>query len=488
MPTQQNRAPDSYQTVRSQFVREAVSRSSNALLKDEDFLNNIIESIKNKHLSDSRQFIMKRAGTAVQIASVAASEVRGMFYWDDQDMLFYAVGTDIWSYNFNTQVNTQFAAAFTTTTGDVGFCEFLYDTNVVNIIATDGTSLHQITVGLVLTTCAAPDLPAATLPYPVFLDGYLFLAKAESAEVFNSDLNDPFLWTPGNIIVAEMRADLVQRIAILNNYLVVFGTNSIEYFWDAGNATGSPLQRNDTPIKLNSFLGGFAQHGNEIYFIGENNAGQPEVYRLKDFKLEELANYTVSRYLNTVTDTLATWEGAIVTCQGHAVYLVVAGQVTYACDTETKTWTRWAYQQQTGFYIAHSARATTQALRRSVFALKGNSSSIYYISDTLTQDSGVNFTFRIVTEADNFGSLNRKTMSRFSLIGDQTPDTSYASVSWTDDDYQTYSTPVLVNMRQDLSSIYRLGWFRQRAFKIEYTDAYQFRLQNFEVDINKGIT
>lgn len=477
----------SYQTHRVQLIRDATSRTNNTSLKDEDFLNCTFESIKNRSLNDNRQFVMKRAGSGIQNTSVAAAEVRGMYYWDDKDKLYYCVAGLIYIYNF-LDGTTSNVSAFSTTTGEVGFTEYLYDDNTVVIIATDGTSLVRITDAGVLTTCVDADLPVPHLPFPVFLDGYLFLAKAASADVYNSDLNDPFAWTPGNVIVAEMRADLIQRICVLNNYLLVFGTRSIEYFWDAGTATGSPLQRNDTPIKLNLYLGGFAQYGNEIYFIGEKVAGQPEVFRLVDFKLEELANYTVSRYLNTVTESVDTWEGAILTCQGHAIYLLSAGDYTYACDVENKFWTRWAWQNTQTFPIAHSARATTGTQRRSVFALKGADSTIYYLSDSLYQDVGVNFTYRIVTEAADFGNLNRKSMGRFALIGDRPSTDSYYSVYWSDDDYQTYQGPRVVNMNQDIPSTYRLGSFRQRVFKIEYTDNFPFRIQKYEVDINKGIS
>lgn len=486
--SEQTQDQNSYQTHRVQFVRDATSRSNNTSLKDEDFLNCVFESIKNRQLDDNRQFIMKRAGAGLQIASVVASEVRGMYYWDDQDKLLYATNNVVYMYDFNTATNTLLSGTFTTTTGEVGFSEYLYDTNQVVIIMTDGTTLKQVTSAGVVTVCADADLPVPHLPFPVFLDGYLFLAKKDSADIYNSDLNDPFAWTPGNVIVAEMRADLLQRICILNNYLVAFGTRSIEYFWDAGNATGSPMQRNDTPIKLNLYLGGFAQYGNDIYFLGENLSGQPEVFRLSDFKLEGLANYTVSRYLNTVTESIDNWEGAIVTCQGHAIYLVSAGDFTYACDVENKFWTRWSWQNTNSFPVAHSARATTLTQRRSVFALKGATSAIYYLSDSLYQDVGVNFTYRIVTEAADFGTLNRKMMGRFSLVGDRPSANSNFNLYWSDDDYQSYTGPRVINMNQDLPSTYRLGQFRQRIFKIEYIDNYPFRVQRYEVDVNKGIS
>lgn len=485
--SEQTRERGSYQTHRVQFLREITSRTDNTSLKDEDFLNCIFEPVKNRALDDNRHFIMKRAGCEVLIASVAASEIRGMHFWDDENKLVYSVSDDLYIYDFDTASSTTVNGVFASTSGEVNFTEYLYDTGVVVLVFTDGTTLNLLDTANVVTPVADPNLPSPHLPYPVFLDGYLFLAKVGTADVYNSNLNDPTTWTPGDFIAAEMRPDLVRRIAILNNYLVVLGTTSIEYFWDAANATGSPLQRNDTPIKLNRYIGGFAQHANDLLFIGENKLGQPSVFMLRDFKIEELAYNTVARYLNTISSSSATWKGTVISAQGHALYLLVAGDTTYACDLETRFWSRWAFQQESDFPAILSERVTTNTQRNTCFALAGNNSTIYKMSDTLFQDAGVNFTFRIVTESLDFGNLNRKTMGRFCLIGDRPPADSNVTVSWSDDDYQTYSTPRTINMNTDLPSTYRLGHFRQRNFKLEYTDNYPFRLQRYEVDINKGI-
>jgi len=38
----------------------------------------------------------------------------------------------------------------------------------------------------------------------------------------------------------------------------------------------------------------------------------------------------------------------------------------------------------------------------------------------------------------------------------------------------------------EINGVY--GWFRQRIFKFTYTDNYPMRIQDIEVDINKGTT
>ena len=72
------------------------------------------------------------------------------------------------------------------------------------------------------------------------------------------------------------------------------------------------------------------------------------------------------------------------------------------------------------------------------------------------------------------------------VIGDTPSAATNMSVQWSDDDYTTFNTARLVNLKQDLACLRQLGSFRQRIFKFTYTDNYPLRIQDIEVDINKG--
>ena len=84
--------------------------------------------------------------------------------------------------------------------------------------------------------------------------------------------------------------------------------------------------------------------------------------------------------------------------------------------------------------------------------------------------------------------MNRKFWYRLTIWADRPTASSNMSVSWSDDDYQTFNTPITVDLNQDISCIYRLGQARQRAFKFTYTDNYPMRLKQVEVDINMAGT
>ncbi len=482
-----NRTPteDTFSSQEVQLTREITSRDGGVSGKDEDLLNVFIEPVRNKAAEDKRHFVTKRPGSNQQIASVAAESVRGMFFWPDQNKLFYAVNNDLYVYNVNTAVSTTLSNVFSTTTGIVGFCLFLYDNNTSVVIATDGTTLNKIDSTNTVTACVDADMPVHQ-PYPVFLDGYLFVAKASSADIYNSNLNDPMLWTSGDFISAEMEGDYVTRITKVNNYLVAMGSSSIEYFWDSGEPSGSPLSRNDTPIKINTYLGGFAQYGNILYYIGADEGGSPDVYRLKDFKIDAVGTPTISRYLAVSATGTATWNGAIVSGSGHTFYAVNDGGTrTYVFDVDTDLWARWAFKTESIFNVNHAVSIKSTTNIYSFFSISGDS-AVYKINAGLYQDAGTTFSCVVTTEADSFGTLNRKTMSQVAFIGDRPATDANLLIQWSDDDYQSYNTGVSINLKQDYPVVRRLGWFRQRIFKLTFAANEMFRAQGLEVKINKG--
>ena len=474
-----------YQTKQIRLVRELNSRGTNAN-KDEDYVNFYPEQIKNRNTKENELYLVKRDGSTEFIASVASSSVRGLFFWEKENQLFVAVSDDIYIYNATTGIlATTLSAAFGTTTGHVGFCEFLYDDGSVKVVATDGTTLQTIDSSGTRVAGADIDQPGH-LPYPVFLDGYLFIIASGTADIYNSDLNDPLAYTSGNFITAEMLPDQATWISRLNNYLIVAGNQSIEYFWDAAIATGSPLQRNDTPIKLSGLLSGMATIGNRMFIIGSHNESQPDVFMLEDLKMTPVGTEAIRRHLATINFSgVETIKASIVSRAGHDLYVFNTGSACYAYDIESKLWARWAWQTESSFDLENSVNAAAGDGYKTFFSLSGDS-AVYRFDPSLYQDNGTTFPAIVVTDNEEFDSYNQKTMHRFTLWADKPTASATGTLQWSDDDYQNYNTGQSIELYSELPSAYRLGRFRRRAFKWTFTQNQPHRLKGFEVDINLG--
>lgn len=484
MPFSKTPQQSTYQQKFVPFLQRQNNRGIDPT-KDADMLNCFIELDQDKATGTNEFHITKRPGCSQYIAPVGGT-IRGHHYNQDFQKLFYAVGNSLYVYNVATNtLSATLVGVFSTVMGDVGFSDYLYDSGQQVVVITDGTTLLQIDSTNTVTTCTDPDLPVPHQPYPVFLDGYIFVLKSGTGDLYNSNLNNPMQWTAGDFISCEIDPDQTIRPIKLNNYIVVFGTKSIEYFWDAANTSGSPLQRNDTPVKFNGYLGGYAQFGNRAYFVGNNVEGQPSVFMLEDLKMEPLVEATWTRYLSNLTQTYSTYKGSVVCTAGHTFYLLNAGPYTYVADLETKQWFRWAFQQGTGFPMDGAVNVKTTNSYKCLF-FTSTDATYYQFSPLVYQDAGVSFTAQVVTDNQEFETRNQKVLTRAVVWADRPSSTSLCTLYWSDDDYQTWSTGRDIDLYLEQPETRALGRFRRRAFKMYYTQNEPMRFKGLEVFVNLG--
>lgn len=481
-----NKAPtvSTYQTKPIQLVNEFDNRDG-GVTKDLDFQNCFFEIQGSKLTGEKKIHVIRREGLSNYIHLISTN-VRGVYYWEDENKILVATDNDITIYNSDTTTLLYtLSNIFSTSSGDVGFSEFLYDDNTVKIVSTDGTTLGTITNAGVWAASVSPDIPTPHLPQPVFLDGYLFIVKNGTADIYNSNLNDPLLYTAGDFISCEMFPDTILKVAKLNNYILAFGSASIEYFWDAANLTGSPLQRNDTPVKLVGYLGGFAQSGNQIYFVGSTSTATPDIYVIEDFKITPVSNETTRRYLESLSSNLSTINGNIVSFSGHEFYVMAIGSNTYVLDLKLGSWYRWSFQQQDPFSLEQAISVKSNTTYTSTIYITGQS-YLFKFTPTSNTDISVIPTTTIITNRQLFDTYNQKSMNRLIIHGDRPEMDAYIGVSWSDDDYKTWSSVRQINLNQEIPCDYRLGKFRRRAFKLTFTEDSTLRLEGMEAEINIG--
>lgn len=451
--------------------------------KDTLALNGFFEVVKNKQTQDNEYWYVKRDGTSNYVTAPSSS-IRGMYYWKDQDKLFLAYSDKIAVYVGSTGVLSTTLTPWVSTTGTVGFTEFQYASGVVKLVAADGTKIITIDTTNTVVVGADADQPAAFDPNVIYLDGYLFLVKSSTADIYNSNLDDPLAFTAGDFITAEMIPDSLVRIGRLNNYILAFGTASIEYFYDAGNASGSPLNRNDTPVKFVGYLGGLATHQNKLYFVGKVPGTNPEVYQLEDFKMKTVDNPPLRRYV----EPYSSFTGNIISYGGKDFYVVTVGGITYQLDMETELWTRLSQGANSTFPITFAVNLPYTGIGNvSVVAVSGSANLVMFVP-TVYQDSGVNFTMQVRTENFDFDTQHRKTMSRVLLKADQTTASSLITLAYSDDDYKTWSADRTMDLVNTAPFLKRFGQFRQRAFRLTYNDNYPCRLKKLEVQHNIGVS
>jgi hypothetical protein len=378
----------------------------------------------------------------------------------------------------------------------VGFIEFINDVAQKFLIVLDGTKGWVINPVLgTITQIVDPDFPTPHCTRGAFIDGYICIAKKDTADIYNCDLNDPLTWTAGNFISAEMYPDTIQGLYKQANYVVAIGSQTIEYFYDAGASIGTPLARNPSAYHRVGTTDGntVAVFEEQLIFIGNSGVGGRTVYKLTGFNLVEIASAPVRRWIEEYTNTINTIQAAfVIRAKGHAFFVLDLQQVaqhrTFVYDLLEGAWHEWA--DYTGTLNFPARWATDGPYGVSYLQLNDTGVICSMVGTKATDDMSASTTYPITMIAtsmkQDMGTMNRKFANRFTCVCDVPAPNLTLSLQWSDDDYQTWSTPRSVPISDTMSSIQQLGSFRRRAWRITYSQPYPFRMEGAELLYNQG--
>lgn len=186
------------------------------------------------------------------------------------------------------------------------------------------------------------DYPAVTVPGVVFLDGYFFVMTPDG-EIHNSALEDPTSWSALDFITAEMEPDAGVALAKHLNYIVAFGESTTEFFFDAANATGSPLQRVENAFMFYGCASGHSvvHMNNTLVWMSQTLQQGRQIAVMNGFAPQIISTPFVERIL--AADSLATVYSFNTKVNGHDFYVLTlkTSNITLAYDFVTRTWFQW---------------------------------------------------------------------------------------------------------------------------------------------------
>lgn len=453
----------------------------------------------------------------LSVVNAAGSVCRGVYVWEktpSATYYFVVVNTSVYT-STNGSSWTAVDTLLTNVTTPVRFTEFIDSTNVKKLVLVDGIEGYVYTSNTAGTKITDSDFPSPHVPFPVFIDGYLFLAKAETGDIYNSNLNDPATWTAGDFISSELYPDDIQAILKVNNYLLAVGTQGCEYFYDAAIATGSPLARYEggsLPFGT-SFPNTIATNKDTVVLLANNNDGEGVFKIIEGFKYKDVPCDFVLNLLNTSVNSTgpSVVRGYFFRQQGELFYAICFNGTlttsnplalsvpTFAYSFSTGLWFELVYGLSTMFPVFFTASSTSNRLLTSVAGSIGGQVFFGLFSSLSNQDTlnGLTNTTiyqEIRTEPIDCDTLNVKTMHRFG-VGYSSNNTQASSpliqFQYTDNDWDSLSTGV-ITQGTNASGVggfpfaTQLGLFRQRSFKVFVNALNQLRWKFFEMDINKG--
>ena len=411
----------------------------------------------------------------------ANNEGRGIILF--KDVLYFVVGETVWADTGTPTV----VATLTTTDGPVGLTLGNSATQGDYIFLCDGIEGYVIKSPVSATKITDIDFPTPHVPSPTFIDGYILLAKG--SDVYNCDLDEPDSWNGTNFLSAEIYPDPIVATARQNNQVVVFGESSIEFFYDAANASGSPLSNNDGTVIRVGCAAPYALYQNEMYtaYIGQTSSGGRAVWFIEGFKPYKVSDEYIERILEQEVD-MNDCRGFGIRVLGHMFYVInlITVNRTLVFDIDEKLWHEWTTTTSgvdnvfNGDYAVDSEEGITYILGK-------EDGTIYkMLPDYYTDDNADYINVSLTTNKFDMDTYNRKFGSTLIPVGDRYTPGNSIDISWTDDDYQTFNTPFNVTLSDDYPHIKRLGSFRRRAFKITHQLDLPLRLESLEISYKEG--
>lgn len=531
--------------------------------KDQRFINVFPEKV-----GDDRVLLVKRPGITPYFETTSA-EGRGIFHFNNH--IWSVIGSKIYRDNVDT------GTTLATSTGIVGFTEcteeglgrlFICDgtdgylVNTSNVItkiptsftawaATTAYSLGEkrrptaantiyyevitagtssgtqptwpTTIGTTVTDGTVVwiakgyygGFPSPHIPTPVYLDGYIFLPHADTADIYNCDLENPYGWSASNYITSELFPDEITALARQNNQVVAFGQTGTEFFFDNGanQPTGTPLAKTASAFLQMGSCAPFAIGQNErfCFFISQSQSGGRAAWQLDGFQPVKISDEAIGRALDAEGSNITNATGYLLRLVGHFFYVICLTSRTLVYDIEEKKWHEWTSTQLlnvtesqingtvinkfeiNGSAVGNTLYNTTAWAWKfasdigdgEVYFLHTTNGDIVKSDPTSYKDAGQIIRCEIQTPSIDFGSYKRKFIHRLTVVGDLA--TSYLFLRWSDDDYRTWSDakPLDMNKRPVM---HRLGVTRRRAFNIYYTDDYPLRIEGFDLIVEEGET
>lgn len=486
-----------YRTVDMDFTAVANYRDGNVIVNQRDVqITNMYYDRVSKENQERWWALKKRQGissTALSLQKVASTDViNGYFYDADSNHIYWAIKGKVYNMNLATNVITLIQTMTNTASLYVGFCAFLKATTGARyVIFTDGLECYYSVAGSgTATEITDPELPIPHQPFPIYLDDYLFLIKSSTGDIYNSDFDDPTSWTAGNYVTTEISPDTAIRLEKVKNYLVCFGKDDIEFFFNAANESGSPLGRNESYTQKIGYLGSCARHGHRLVFVGRAAGDRARVYMLDGEACKPISNTTVERNLQDTNLVPTEFNqqyntGHIFAVDGHVFYMLITSNTIWICDLDEGFWYQWKDTATTKNNVTFEAVWSTQD--NGTYVASYNRNILGLFTSSTYQDYGSNFPCIYVTEDYDGGTMNWKTCSRLTVRADM-PSTaaSNLAISWSDNDWNTSTTPRNINVNSLNPYITQLGRFRNRSYKLEYSDNYPIRMHGITMDLNVG--
>lgn len=353
----------------------------------------------------------------------------------------------------------------------------------------NGAVFTKVTDANYISTPVAPGI--------VYLDGVYYAMRVDG-QVIGSAINDPTVWPALDFAQADVT--YLAGITLLRhlNYVIAFYDQGTQVFWDANaapNTQGIAL----LPVLSASFTTGCFNARTVVelrdmsIWVAHSSVFGRTVQMLQGLQMTPISDTFVEKILNQVALTQNSsqmWAFGVEIC-GHMFYVLTLAELnlTLVYDIVGQSWSTWStvvngveqffagrfYFRSEGFGGVFGDTLQDTTTGRQIVLSAATFTDAAFALPT------VNIPVACITPNYDWGTLNWK---RFTAMFQQADTiTTTIGIAYTDDDYQTFSTPRVMSLQFPLKQLRNCGSSRRRAWKMTHSDATPLRLYDVKAPI-----
>jgi hypothetical protein len=339
------------------------------------------------------------------------------------------------------------------------------------------------------TQITDPNFPTYTVPGIAYLDGTTYVMDFTGVIWGSLGLNDPRTWSALNFIQAGNYSDPGVYLARQLVYVIAIKRWSTQVFYDAGNATGSPLSPLPGAVIDYGCLSPDTVQSIEgmLIWVTTNRSSSPQVGILDNLQFRIVSSPAIDRLLTNANTTGPTTHFYSTSFKkgGHRFYTVTIyeANLTLIYDIDQKMWYQWTDNAGNFWpYVANSFDNNNNLL----FQHRSNGNIYTLDMDYIyPNDNGLVFPVEIYTPNYDAGVDRQKYLSQMRYNADQV-DGSTLFVRNSDDDYQTWSNFRRVDLSQIRPIMNDCGTFYRRAYHIRHNANTPLRIKSIDLQMDLG--
>jgi len=275
---------------------------------------------------------LNRAPGLRLLETLGTGPIRGLWSPDPNGLYAYVISGNAF-YRIDTSYNAE-VYGYVSGTGQVSMA---YNGTQLFIASNPDGYIFNMTT-LIFAPITDVDFPGAvTVGY---LDGYFVFNEPNSQRVWTTVLLDGSSVDPLDFASAEGSPDGLVSLIIDHREAWLFGTNSVEVWYDAANA-GFPLTRIQGAYNEIGCVAAYsvAKLDNGVFWLGGDARGEGIVYRTNGYTGQRVSTHAIEWQIQQYGD-ISDAIGYTYQQDGHAFYVLIfpSAGATWVYDVATDNW------------------------------------------------------------------------------------------------------------------------------------------------------